>query len=86
MNIEEILKVYAESGQLRQLHSFLEKSNEASETEDLHLKGLTGSQDAFVAAAVFKSTDFNHLFVLSDKEEAAYFQNNLKNLLESKDV
>lgn len=53
---------------------------------DIFLQGLIGSQDSFVAAAVFKQTGFNHLFILSDKEEAAYFQNNIKNLLGSKDV
>lgn len=81
MTIEEIATQYSETPQLRQLKVQLQE-----DSKDIFLSGLIGSQDAFVAAAIFKQTDFNHLFVLSDKEEAAYFQNNLKNLLGNKDV
>lgn len=82
MTVEEIVKQYAGTPQLSQLVGVLKADN----TNDVFLQGLIGSQDAFVAAALFKQTDFNHLFVLSDKEEAAYFQNNLKNLLGAKDI
>lgn len=81
MTIEEILDHYFDTPQLRQLKEQLKE-----DSKDIFVSGLIGSQDAFVAAATFKQTDFNHLFVLSDKEEAAYFQNNLKSLLGNKDV
>lgn len=81
MSIEEILQRYSQTQQLQQLTELLK-----DDSKDLFVSGLIGSQDAFVAAAVFKQTEFNHLFVLSDKEEAAYFQNNLKNLLGNKDI
>ncbi len=84
MNLEEILKRYTETPAIGELVRLLNEKTEGS--DDLHLSGLIGSQDAFVAAAVFKQTEYNHFFILSDKEEAAYFQNNLKNLLASKDV
>ncbi|MES2622402.1 MAG: transcription-repair coupling factor [Bacteroidota bacterium] len=83
MTIEEILKQYSGSGQVKQL---IEQLTSGDDRKDVFLQGLIGSQDAFIAAAVFKQTDFNHLFVMGDKEEAAYFQNNLKNLLGTKDV
>src|ERR1043165_1779498 len=83
MTIEEILKRYADSQQVKELVNTLSQQNGES---DIFLSGLIGSQDAFVAASGFKKTDFNHLFVMSDKEEAAYFQNNLKNILGTKDV
>lgn len=83
MNLEEILKAYTGSVQVKQL---IEQLSTGDDRNDFFLHGLIGSQDAFVAAAIFKQTDFNHLFVMSDKEEAAYFQNNLKNLLGTKDV
>ncbi|MFN8287645.1 MAG: transcription-repair coupling factor [Chitinophagales bacterium] len=82
MNVEEIAKRYIGSAGVNGIVDYL-KTDDAG---DLHLAGLIGSQDAFVAAAVFKETDYNHFFILSDKEEAAYFQNNLKNLLGNKDV
>ncbi len=81
MSIEEILQRYSQTSQLQQITELLK-----DDSKDLFVSGLIGSQDAFVAATVFKQTDFNHLFVLSDKEEAAYFQNNLKNLLGNKDI
>ena len=89
MSIDEILKVYSETPQVKQLISQLKDNPDSpfrGQGGDIFLSGLIGSQDAFIAAAVFKQTDFNHLFVMGDKEEAAYFQNNLKNLLGSKDI
>ncbi|MFN8310811.1 MAG: transcription-repair coupling factor [Chitinophagales bacterium] len=83
MTTEEILQRYTEAPSVQQLLQILNKKTEAGE---IALCGLTGSQDAFVAAAVFKSSAFNHLFILNEKEEAAYFQNNLKSLLPQKDV
>jgi transcription-repair coupling factor (superfamily II helicase) len=83
MNLNELLQRYVESNQIRQLKELLTGTEDFGE---VHLKGLIGSQEAFVAAAVFKSTEYNHFFILSDKEESAYFQNNLKNILENKDI
>src|SRR5436309_4675823 len=82
MTLEHLLKLYCESEQVKRIAEELK----TEDTKDLHLRGLLGSQDAFIASAVFKTTDYNHFFILSDKEEAAYFQNNLKNLLTNKDV
>ena len=83
MNLNELLQRYTESNQVRQLKELLTGGEDFGE---VHLKGLIGSQEAFIAAAAFKSTEFNHFFILSDKEESAYFQNNLKNILENKDI
>ncbi len=83
MTLDDLLKRYTESESVKQLTELL---NRGDSTRDIHLGGLIGSQDAFVASAVFKQTEFNHFFILSDKEEAAYFQNNLKNLLVGKDI
>ncbi|WP_400193313.1 transcription-repair coupling factor [Hymenobacter sp. B81] len=48
----------------------------------LHLRGLVGSQDAAVAAALHLDRPDEHLlFVLHDKEEAAYFASDLQNLV-----
>jgi len=52
----------------------------------LHLTGLVGSAPSFVAASTIKQGSGNHLFILNTKEEAAYFQNDLNNLLNKKDV
>ncbi len=52
----------------------------------LHLQGLVGSSHAFIAAGVFKQLNKPHLFIFNDKEEAAYFQNDLQNLIEKKEI
>lgn len=83
MTLEQLLQRYAECEPIKQL---VEQLTAGNDTADVYLSGLIGSQEAFVAASVFKQTNFNHVFVLSDREEAAYFQNNLKNLLGAKDI
>jgi transcription-repair coupling factor (superfamily II helicase) len=52
----------------------------------LHIKGLHGSLDAVVFASVFKSVRASHVIILHDKEEAAYFQNDLQNLLGEREI
>ncbi|MFZ4520192.1 MAG: transcription-repair coupling factor [Bacteroidales bacterium] len=47
----------------------------------LHLKGLVGSSRSLVTAAVFEETAFTHLVVLPDKESAAYYFNDLQQIL-----
>jgi transcription-repair coupling factor (superfamily II helicase) len=54
-------------------------SDKAAELR-LRLRGLIGSQDAVVAAAVAHGA-LSHLFILHDKEEANYFMADLQNLL-----
>ena len=46
----------------------------------LHLRGLVGSQDAVVVAAVAQP-QHPHVFILHDKDEAAYFLADLQHLL-----
>ena len=82
MNLDSLLRSYQEDHRIKLI---TEKINETSPAT-LHLKGLVGSVDAFIAAAVFRNTGFNHLFIHTDKEEAAYLQNNLASLLEGKEI
>ncbi len=48
----------------------------------LQIKGLAGSLDAVFASAIVKSVGGNHLFVMTDRDEAAYFYNDMQHLLE----
>ncbi|MGK7389218.1 MAG: transcription-repair coupling factor [Candidatus Cyclobacteriaceae bacterium M2_1C_046] len=57
-----------------------------NEHKNIHLRGLVGSLDAVVLAATYSNNHQNHLVVLHDKEEAAYFQNDLQNLLPGKEI
>jgi transcription-repair coupling factor (superfamily II helicase) len=52
----------------------------------LHLKGLVGSSLSFIIAESFKKADKPFLLVFNDKEEAAFYLNDLEELLSEKDV
>jgi transcription-repair coupling factor (superfamily II helicase) len=52
----------------------------------IRLKGLHSSSFSFFATALHKYADWNHLFVLDDKETAAYFQNDFENLSHALDI
>lgn len=82
MNVAEILERYRSDERIKMIAGKLGEKKPVS----LHLRGLVGSAPSIVAAAVFKDTTCNHLFICNDKEEAAYFQNSLKNMLDQKDV
>ena len=49
------------------------------------IRGLTGSQDAILVASCFSITPRDYIIILQDKEEAAYFQNDLQGVL-GKDI
>jgi len=52
-----------------------------AETFQMAISGLNGSMDALYAALVAEATHRDHLFILHDKEEAAYFRQDLQSLL-----
>jgi transcription-repair coupling factor (superfamily II helicase) len=52
----------------------------------IQVKGLHGSLDAVVLAALYKSVRANHVVVLHDREEASFFFNDLQNLLDEKEI
>src|SRR5690606_37717866 len=47
----------------------------------IHIRGTAGSLDAVIAAAVFTLEPRDSVFIMQEKEEAAYFQNDLQSLL-----
>ena len=51
-----------------------------------HLKGLVGSSLSLVITEVFKTSEVPFLIIFNDKEEAAFYLNDLEVLLNDKDV
>jgi len=51
-----------------------------------HLKGLVGSSFSFILANTFSLSESPFLLIFNDKEEAAYYLNDLEQLLNDKDV
>jgi transcription-repair coupling factor (superfamily II helicase) len=82
MKVSEFLKVYKNDGVIQTIAEAIKPN----ENHIVRLKGLSGSLDAVIAAAIYGLGHQNHLFVMHDKEEAAYFFNDLQNLLGNKEV
>ncbi len=53
---------------------------------NIRLKGLHGSLDTVIFAAVYKSVRSSHVLIACDKEEASYLLNDLQHLLGEKEV
>ena len=82
MDLTELLQIYREQSNAKRIAGALN-----TPSVKLHLAGIVGAADAFVAASVFQNhNNCHHLFIFSDKEKTAYFQNDLQNLLEKKTV
>ncbi|WP_439152988.1 transcription-repair coupling factor [Winogradskyella sp.] len=61
--------------------------NTIAQTEGkTHLKGLVGSSFSVAISEVFKTAEKPFLVVFDDKEEAAYYLNDLEQLINDKDV
>ncbi|MDQ5930014.1 MAG: hypothetical protein QG594_1797 [Bacteroidota bacterium] len=65
-----------------QIASILEEKKETK----LHLQGLIGSSISFIIQALFKKTELPFLIILDNKEEAAYYLNDLEEMIGEKDV
>jgi transcription-repair coupling factor (superfamily II helicase) len=64
-------------------------SHSGAKPQHLHLKGLSGSASQFILAAVHSheaTPNINHLVILRDAEEAAYFHNSLENITGALDI
>jgi len=77
VEIQDILKIYGESGQHRELARLLVPGN----ARHIHLLGHNGSSAAVSLAALYRLQPMPILVIAGDREEAAYFQNDLENLL-----
>jgi len=74
-------QIYAQALQTQNLQIAIAKNQNKS-----HLKGLVGSSLSFVLTETFKQADKPFLLVFNDKEEAAFYLNDLESLLNDKDV
>lgn len=81
-NLQRLLDLYNKSSQSQVILSGLK----SDKPHRLLLKGIVGAQDAFVLSSIFEESNTSHIFVASDKEEAAYIQNTLDNLVKSQQV
>lgn len=78
---QEISNKYSQSAKVKQLAQAIEKRE-----DKLHAKGLIGSSLSFVAENLFRRSELPFLLIFKDKEEAAYYLNDLEHLVGADDV
>jgi len=76
-----IQQLFSQSPQSRKLQDAIAQSE-----KNIVLKGLTGSSLSFVLSDAFQNSEKPFLLVFDDKEEAAYYLNDLEQLVGAKDV
>ncbi len=80
---EEFLRIWAEDSLVQHAYQTIAKQLRGA----VQCKGLRGSMDAIFAASLYRfAPRQSHLFVLHDREEAAYLQTDLQSLLPGVEV
>lgn len=77
MGIDDLKKQFEKSPKIQEF----EFGPELAAPVRHRIKGLIGSALSFVVAAAFRKSEVHHLLVFNDREEAAYFYNDLQNLI-----
>ncbi|MGB1318494.1 MAG: CarD family transcriptional regulator, partial [Flavobacteriales bacterium] len=81
MTKDELVGLFDSSQTVTELTTALK-----AEAAKIRLRGIAGSGYSFVASEVIKKSKDHHVFVLSDKEAAAYFLSDLELLMGKKKV
>ena len=81
MSKTAITQTYAQTLQLQNLQAAISQTQSKT-----HLKGLIGSSFSITISEVFKTAEKPFLLIFDDKEEAAYYLNDLEQLINDKDV
>jgi transcription-repair coupling factor (superfamily II helicase) len=85
MSVKDLLQRFQNTPRLFQLVDKLS----FAQPQKIYLSNLRGSSAEFVVAAAFSHPSLsqqNHLVILNDAEEAAYFHNTVENLTEALDI
>ena len=81
MSKTTLYTIYDNSPKVKQIVTSLQKPE-----QKIHLNGLIGSSLSFVVQSLFKKTEKPFLLILNDKEEAAYYLNDLEQMIGEQDV
>lgn len=81
MSRSNLFYTYEQSAKVAQIASSLMPHG-----QKVHLGGLVGSSLSFIVHALFKKTEQPFLVILDDKEEAAYYLNDLEQMVGQDDV
>ena len=88
MSKTSLTHTYAQALQTQNLRTAIAKTFDSTKEQQskTHLKGLVGSSLSLVISEVFKASEKPFLIIFNDKEEAAFYLNDLEVLLNGKDV
>ncbi|HSH51351.1 MAG TPA: hypothetical protein VK982_06475, partial [Bacteroidales bacterium] len=78
LQLRKILQLYNNHPQVNRI---LQQNKNAN--SNFYLSGLHGSSKSIVATTIINSSNRPHLFIFQDKEDAAYFHNDISNILET---
>lgn len=81
MTLQEIYKTYKLHPDFKSIKQGIIKDNK----QRILLKGLAGSSSSMLSAALLDEDTSVHFFIFDEKDSAAYFYNDLKNMLEDPD-
>ena len=81
MSLTSLYNSYLHSTKVKQITDTLENP-----LTKIQLKGLLGSSFSFVFQAIFKQSDKPFLLIFNEKEEAAYYLNDLEQMIGANDV
>lgn len=86
---QDLLQQFQNNPRLSQLADRISLPVTEGQSQKIYLRNLQGSSKEFVISAAFfhpSCADLNHLVILNDAEEAAYFHNTLENLTGALDI
>jgi transcription-repair coupling factor (superfamily II helicase) len=78
---KNLYSIYDNSPKVKQIVDSLQQAE-----QKIQLNGLLGSSLSFVVQSLFKKTEKPFLLILNDKEEAAYYLNDLEQMIGENDV
>ena len=78
---KNLYSIYDNSPKIKQIVDNLQQAE-----QKIQLNGLIGSSLSFVVQSLFKKTEKPFLLILNDKEEAAYYLNDLEQMIGEEDV
>jgi transcription-repair coupling factor (superfamily II helicase) len=82
VDLKELLSLYRKDKRTQQLAKLLQ----GDKLYKISIDGLVGSVDSVVAVVAQQHTEGSFMFILNDKEEAAYFLNNIENLVGERQI
>src|ERR1043165_3694743 len=83
MNLQVLLGLYQNDIRLKQIAAGISLPDRKLR---IYLDNLRGSSLNLIASTIWQLSDANHVFILNDKEEAAYFHNDLEQLTNALDI